>query len=485
MATITAVADVPSASVQITINNEVVNDTFTRVVANGWGSADTGQAWTTAGGVAGDFSVNGTVGLISVTATASDRFVTLDTGFADQDVTVELDTNTTPTGGSTQYGATARFTDTSNHYIGYASIAITTGAITAVLARRTTSGGLVQLGSVATGLTIATNASLRLEVCGTLIRLKIWTTSTTEPTGWNISVVDPAGLLTGTRAGTFAQRDTGNLTPTVFAYDNFGVDVPFESLYRVYPDGTRSLVRGSPFFFSGNTAVLYDTEAPLNTAVYYQAEACLSSLLSSGSVVIESGEDGWLKDPLRPYRDIKLDNCSVHSPQCISTDANIFFQRLEPETYASTSGVFGIVDAPRPITVAMTRADQQSTLGIVSRKLSDITRIRELLSPGSPLLLQLPTRYGWGIETWGTDYMQVYDDRASRLGDDMGKPYRDWSLPFTASLAPGDVNSGGTGGGTIAPAGFTYGDSTATGRTYAQSTALGRTYLVRTQHPTF
>lgn len=484
MATIVAVADVPSASVQITINNEVVNDTFTRVVANGWGSADTGQAWTTAGGVAGDYSVNGTVGLISVTATASDRFVTLDTGFVDQDVTVELDTNTTPTGGSTQYGATARFTDTANHYIGYASIAITTGAITAVLARRTTSGGLVQLGSVATGLTIATNASVRLQVCGTLVRLKIWTTSTAEPTSWNISVTDPAGL-TGTRAGTFARRDAGNLTPTVFAFDNFGVDVPFESLYRVYPDGTRSLVRGSPFFFSANNAVLYDTEAPLNTAVYYQAQACASSTLSSNTVVIESGDDGWLKDPLRPFHDIKLDNCVVHSVQCLSTDANIFFQRLETEAYTSNSGVFPIVDAPRPTTVAQTRADQQSLLGVVSRKLSDITRIRELLSPGSPLLLQLPTRYGWGIETWGTDYLQMYETRASRLGVDMGKPYRNWALPFTASLAPADVNSGSTGGGSIAPPGFTYADSTATGRTYAQSTALGRTYLVRTQHPTF
>jgi hypothetical protein len=484
MSSIVAVADVPTASVQITINNEQVNDTFTRVTANGWGVADTGQAWTTAGGVAADFSTNGTHGLISVTATASDRFVTLDTGNVDQDVTVTLDTNTTPTGASTQYGLTARYVDMSNHYIGYALVAVTTGAITAVLARRTTSGGLVQLGSVATGLTIATDATVRLQVCGDQVRLKIWTTSTAEPDVWNITVNDAPGVLAGTRAGVFARRDAGNVTPTVFSYDNFGVDIPYDSLYRVYPDGQRSLVRGSPFVFSANNAVLYDTEAPLNTAVYYQAEACASTL-SSNTVVIESGEDGWLKDPLRPFRDIKLDNCSVHSPQCISTDANIFFQRLEAEAYASASGVFGIVDTARPITVAQTRKDQQSTLGIVSRKLSDITRIRELLSPGSPLLLQLPTRYGWGIETWGTDYLQVYDSQASRLGDDMGKPYRNWALPFTASLAPTDVNSGNTGGGTIAPPGFTYADSTATGRTYAQSTALGRTYLVRTQHPTF
>src|SRR5574341_567447 len=227
MSSIVAVADVPTASVQITVNNEVVNDTFTRVTANGWGVADTGQAWTTTGGAAADFSTNGTLGLISVTATASDRFVTLDTLGQDQDVTVTLDTNTTPTGASTQYGLTARYTDASNHYLGYALVAITTGAITAVLARRTTSGGLIQLGSVATVLTIATDATVRLQVCGTQVRLKIWTTSTAEPTSWNITVNAVAGVLTGTRAGVFARRDTGNLTPTVFAYDNFGCDAPY------------------------------------------------------------------------------------------------------------------------------------------------------------------------------------------------------------------------------------------------------------------
>jgi hypothetical protein len=485
MASIVAVADVPTASVQITANNEVVNDTFTRVTVNGWGVADTGQAWTTANGLAADFSTDGAVGLIAFTATASDRFVTLDTGTVDQDITVVLDTNTLPTGAGTQYGLTGRFTDVNSLYLGYAAVAVTTGDITAVLSRRV-AGTLTQLGSVATGLTIATNTTVRLRLCGDRVQLKIWTTSTAEPSAWNIDIIDPTPTLTSTRAGVFGRRDTGNLTPTTFAWDEFMVDAPYDSVWRVYQDGTSALLRGSPFLFSANNAVLYDTEAPLNTAVSYQLRACsASAFLTSNTVIIESGDDGWLKDPLRPYRDIKLDNCTVHSPQCISTDANIFFQRLGTETYASASGVFGIVGAARPNVIAQTRKDQESVLGIVSRKLSDITRVRDLLSPGSQNLLQLPTRYGWGIETWGTDYIQVYDDTAQRLGEDMGKPYRVWSLPFTAEGPPVDVNSGGTGGGTIGVPGMLYRDSTATGRTYAQSTALGRTYLVRTQHPTF
>lgn len=485
MSSITAVADVPTASVQITANNRIVTDTFTRVTANGWGVADTGQAWTTNGGAAADFSTNGALGLISVTATLSDRFVTLDTGSLDQDISVLLDTNTTPTGGTTEYGLTGRWTDANNHYLGYVSVATVSGGLTAVLARRV-GGTLTQLASVALPISINPDAMVRLRLCGDRVQFRAWTASTAEPAAWAVDLIDPTPTLTSTQAGVFARRDAGNATPTVFGYDNFTVDAPYQSIYRVYPDGTRALLRGSPFLFSANNAVFYDTEAPLNTAVSYQAQACsASSFISSSSVIIESGEDGWLKDPLRPYRDLKLDNCSVHSPQCLSTDANVFFQRLGVETYASASGVFPTVDAARGIVVGQTRKDQESSLGIASRKLSDITRVRDLLSPGTQNLLQLPTRYGWGITTWGTDYIQVFDDTSQRLGDDMGKPYRLWTLPFTAENAPADVNSGGTGGGTIGVPGKLYRDSTATGRTYAQSTALGRTYLVRTQHPTF
>lgn len=486
MSSIVAVADVPTASVQITVNNEVVNDTFTRVVANGWGNADTGQAWLTSGGVAADFSVNGSVGIISVSGTLSDRAVTVDTLMTDQDISVVLDTNTLPTGGGTLYGLMGRRTDVNNHYVAYASVAVTTGVITAVLYKRV-AGVVTTLGTAATTLTIAADTSIRLKLCGTRVQMKVWATATAEPTAWTISVDDVSPTLTGTRAGTFARRDAGNLTPTAFNFDNFMVDAPYDSIYRVYPDGTRALLRGSPFNFSASNAVFYDTEAPLQTAISYQLQGACSSalLLSSNTVIIESGADGWLKDPLRPYRDIKLDNCTVHNVQCLSTDANIFFQYLAPETYPSASGVFPIVDNARPNVIGQTRKDQQSTLGIVSRKLSDVTRIRQLLSPGTQLLLQLPSRYGWGIETWGSDYAQVYDDTAQRLGVDMGVPYRAWALPFTAANAPADVNTGGTGGDTIGVPGTLYRDSTATGRTYAQSTALGRTYLVRSQHPTF
>lgn len=483
-----AVADVPTASVQITMGDLLAFDSFTRVEVNGWGNAPSGQLWNIAGGVNADYSVNGTQGLHRHTIINTSHRTDLAVGTA-VDMDVQFDIAGTPlaTGtGGFEFDNLARFTDASNFYTAKLVMAV---------------GGVVtlQLFAVVAGTTSTLTTSLvlpqahlaadtwtvRFRVCGPSLMAKAWRSSSTTEPGWSVTTTSPH-LTTGSRAGMRSLVQTGNTNalPLSFAFDNFTATDPFTTLWRVTPDGVRSLVRGSPFTFSANNAILYDTEAPLNTSVFYQLQAC-TDVVSSNSVVIESGPDGWLKDPLRPYRDVKLDNCSVHSPQCLSTDANVFFQYLAPETYPSASGVFPIVDNARPNVVGQTRKDQQSTLGIVSRKLADVTRIRQLLSPGTQLLLQLPSKYGWGIETWGSDYAQVYDDGAQRLGTDMGKPYRLWALPFTAANAPADVNSGGSGGGTIGVPGTMYRDSTATGRTYAQSTALGRTYLVRSQHPTF
>lgn len=488
MAAVTAVADVPTASVQVTVSGSQLLDTFTRVTANGWGTADSGQAWTVVSGAAGDFSTNGTRGLMQHSAVNSIHRVVINGPMADVDARITVFPTVVATGAAIEMNMPIRRAEGANSDY-RPTLAFNPGGTVDLILTKTVVGVTTTLATVSAFATYIAGSSfiLRARAVGTTIQVKAWGTAVTEPTAWGITVVDNSITAGGAAAARSVLR-TGNTNtlPVTVQFDNFLACFTYDTLLRVYPDGTTSVVRGSPFVLSDCTAVLYDTEAPLNTSIFYRATTTGGSdVTDSNSVTIESGDDGWLKDPLHPTSDLKLDNCAVHSPQCISTDANVFFQYLDTESYASASGVFGVVDSARPITVAQTRKDQQSTLGIVSRKLSDIIRIRTLLSPGSPLFLQLPSRYGWGITTWASDYLQVYDDSANRLGRDMGKPYRAWTMPFTASRIPADVNNGLTGGGVLAPLGFTYGDSTATGRTYAQSTALGRTYLVRTQHPTF
>lgn len=76
-----------------------VTDTFTRTVSNGWGNATTGQAWTTTGGTAANYSVNGTQGVMAVTAVDVERTATLPTTWADYRLKTDVVLPALATGG--------------------------------------------------------------------------------------------------------------------------------------------------------------------------------------------------------------------------------------------------------------------------------------------------------------------------------------------------------------------------------------------------
>lgn len=200
------------------------SDNFGTAGTNGWPDADTGQAWTPAGGVAADYSKTGGVGRIVVSATGSDRWVTLDAASTDQDVTVVLETNTTPVGGTTQYGLGCRFTDSSNYYLGIALVD-TSGNISARILKRV-AGSLTTLGTTTVpGAVIGSNVLVRFRVVGSTLQLRLWQQGGTEPTVWHVDVTDTS-LTTGSRVGCFARRDSGNSSPTNFDFDTFRLNAP-------------------------------------------------------------------------------------------------------------------------------------------------------------------------------------------------------------------------------------------------------------------
>lgn len=241
-----------------------------------------------------------------------------------------------------------------------------------------------------------------------------------------------------------------------------------------------------PLAFTGPTAVLENAHAVGvqigATGVNGPVSVYLDSVYQtfdavSNYVIIEASPDGWLKDPTQPTLDLRIDNCEVHTPDCLNGDQLVFFKALDTEDYSSASGVFDIVNKAHPMVVGQTRKDQTSTLVLVSRRLEDITSIRNLLSAGTPLILNLPTIYGWGIESFGQDWIQVGDDSSSRLGIDMRKPYRIWSLPFAIVDPTIAFSSGGTGGNGIGVAGATWGDLRDSGLTWDQVSTSGATWL--------
>lgn len=486
MAAITATPDPSTGTVLVQVEQTIARDTFTRVVANGWGSPTFGPAYTVHNAVA-QFSVNGTVGIIDVNATGTDFMATLDTGQNDHEIVMLLETNTTPVGGATRYGVVVRFTDTSNYFRVSEVIAVTTGAVTLEIGARV-AGTFSTLTSVATALTTATNNNLRVRTCGNMIMAKVWNSATAEPSAWNLTTTYP-GLPTGTRAGALARRETGNSSPTQFQFDNSGWftadGAPSGSdlrLYRVTSDGVRTEVQGSPFstepgspFSNAATAVFWDGDAPFDTNIFYEmTSTCGETVLTSNTVVLDSDGFGWIRDPLDPTRNFPL-ALDGFFDECVDQDLVVFsgFGDIE---YTNASGVFDKIDAARPNTISQKRKNYASSLNLTSFSLGDILDLEDILADGRILSLSLPG-YGWAQRTYGTDYITIFDVGQSFVGVDQQVTARGWVLPFRLSSPPQNLG-GGVGGNGIGGGGATYDELAASviGTTYNSLTASGFTY---------
>lgn len=202
-------------------------DNFNRTVANGWGTADSGQAWVNAGGVASERSVNGTLAIITHPATTSLRRQMISAEpTTDCEVSVVVSVSQTATGGSLTPGIIARLLDGSNYYR---------------LRMHFTTGGNTNLSVTRAGTQINSNVTLpwtyapgtqfnmRMRLVGHRVLGKAWPLTAAEPVDWQVSeVISPAdGQITSGDIGLAAIALTGNTNVNPeFRYDNFLVYNP-------------------------------------------------------------------------------------------------------------------------------------------------------------------------------------------------------------------------------------------------------------------
>jgi hypothetical protein len=200
---------------------------------------------------------------------------------------------------------------------------------------------------------------------------------------------------------------------------------------------------------------------------------------TSNTVVLDSDDDGWLRDPVDPTRNVRIVMSSFFD-ECVDVDT-VVFSGLAPRVYANAAGIFDIIDDRRPVTVSQTRKNYASGLTLTSYTLDDIDALEDLFDPNRVLVLSLPVsaNYGWAHRSYGTDYITCFDVTQSVIGVDQGVTTRTWDIPFRLSYAPPDTSEGGTGGNGIGGAGATYDDlaASALGLTYNSLTASGETYL--------
>lgn len=480
MASLVATADPTTGSVLIELDRIIVNDTFARNVSPGWGNATpVGGAWTTSGGAAADYSVVDPPGYgrHSLTSTNVARTTSISSAITDSTLYGEILIPVAPTGAAVSAGLTGRL---GADYYHFRAEMGTAGAATLSILRGTAVSELATMTIPDYVVSASNNIAIWAELEGTTLRVAAAPTGSVQP-AWMLEVQDiylSAGAL-----GTRSIRNTGNGNGTFFM--NFGVFIALAgvaplTVFRVTPDGVETAVRGTGFFTSSpdHTAVLWDNEAPFDVDIFYvlRAPNGQNIALTSNTVNLDSDGQAWLRDPYTPALNVAFEVEGDLFDFCDETP-RIMFAGLAGKLYASASGIFEILDAQRPDTVAQTRKRYGSSLFLISKEFADIDAIEAITAGGYPLLLSLPPVYGFGLP-YGTDWITVLDVDGLPIGVDQRLPARAWSLPFRLSPPATDIDTGNTGGNGIGGGDATFDvlAASALGLTFNSLTASGLTF---------
>lgn len=203
-------------------------DTFTRTSVNSWGSATSGQAWTTYGNGgtvnASDWQVGSGVGTLSVPIANALRMSYLSSLNVVDFTTVVTMKAPQATGASLEIGGIAYRGTSTTVYQHLQVRATTTNTVTI----RAFSNNATQLGlATVAGLTHAgtgTPLRLRVTVMGTRVMARVWVASTSEPTDhWDLEATNTLDLVAPGYIGLRASRLVGNtnVSPVVFTFDDW------------------------------------------------------------------------------------------------------------------------------------------------------------------------------------------------------------------------------------------------------------------------
>lgn len=202
---------------------EIVCDTFSRAVTGGWGTADTGQAYTTTGGALTTSSVGDGTGAFIQSATGSHRETLTGVTQFDPDMYVTFSINEEATAGaSLTAGFTARGTDSLNQYV-LSARCNADNSMTALI-ERVVAGSFMTLASATVpDVQFFPNQTyeMRARLDGTSLMLRIWENGLDEPTIWHAQATDatyssgPVGLR-----GNVAAAYAGDF-PVIFTFDHF------------------------------------------------------------------------------------------------------------------------------------------------------------------------------------------------------------------------------------------------------------------------
>lgn len=258
-------------------------------------------------------------------------------------------------------------------------------------------------------------------------------------------------------------------------------DIPtvlFARVIRITADGTEDYVRvntsadpsGQYIELSAGLGVIYDAEAPMDVPVSYRTEGLGSATtVTTSQSILMSGNDMWLKDPLRPWADKRLTQDTPNIDGCVP-ESGIFFAGMDTQNRPNRTSIFTVNNARLPIPAVRVRGSITTTIQAATRRFVDRDGIIELNAPGNTLFFQSPAQYGMG-----DTYNSIGEYEVSRLSNDHKQEWRLHSMPMTEVGRPAGLGDGvlGTRWCDICLPYATFGDATAAGITWTD-VALGQ-----------
>lgn len=200
-------------------------DTFSRSVSNGWGTSDNGQAWLTNGGVAGDYSTNGSTGRHSHSTRNVNRITSLGSLTWDSDYEVSFSVPALPTGASSAFEVAlySRYLGLGSNNWYKASITISPTGFGGLFLYKNVAGSVNQLafsGIFDYTLVAGVTYHLRMSCVGSSIKAKYWRDGFTEP-DWIVTATDEDHFTPDRVAVvSYMNASTTNALPFVFTFDN-------------------------------------------------------------------------------------------------------------------------------------------------------------------------------------------------------------------------------------------------------------------------
>ncbi|MFI0914303.1 hypothetical protein [Streptomyces abikoensis] len=210
------------------------------------------------------------------------------------------------------------------------------------------------------------------------------------------------------------------------------------TVYRVTPDGARTLVRGPSGLLSlspvtSDQVVIEDAEAPLGVPVSYYVETratipATPAYRTSDSVTLAPGDTDlcWLKDPGQPQR-------------------NGQFMVVTPPSWkrAISQAAYRVRGRRNAVVLSDVRGGLEGDLVVWTRTDDEAERLHWLLGSGNLLLWQVAP----GLHESDL-YVTVGEVTLPRVVDVADEAWRQWTLPLTQVDMPTAVGVAGSAGRT-------------------------------------